>query len=223
MDLSFDSSSAPFTHYHQHSHRFHPYSRYDSSSTVQMYGQTSYYPKQNWINKYSPPMSPINKHFNAYGSEAECDEHYFPTDSTKLQVLPDPNNNMTTEYSGDQLVTKITNRTTGVVRVVKRRVTANKKERRRTQSINSAFANLRECIPNVPADTKLSKIKTLRLATSYITYLTELLHGPIETSLKKMNEGFRADLPSTKRTPRENFQVFIHSFHSNALSKYINL
>uniref|UniRef100_A0A8C5U752 Heart- and neural crest derivatives-expressed protein 1 n=1 Tax=Malurus cyaneus samueli TaxID=2593467 RepID=A0A8C5U752_9PASS len=39
-----------------------------------------------------------------------------------------------------------------------------KKERRRTESINSAFAELRECIPNVPADTKLSKIKTLRLS-----------------------------------------------------------
>lgn len=44
------------------------------------------------------------------------------------------------------------------VRVVKRRSTANKKERRRTQSINNAYADLRECIPNVPADTKLSKV-----------------------------------------------------------------
>lgn len=39
----------------------------------------------------------------------------------------------------------------------KRRNTANKKERRRTQSINNAFAELRDCIPNVPADTKLSE------------------------------------------------------------------
>ncbi|KAK4311503.1 hypothetical protein Pmani_016971 [Petrolisthes manimaculis] len=64
----------------------------------------------------------------------------------------------------------------GCGRVVKRRSSANKKERRRTQSINNAFAELRECIPNVPADTKLSKIKTLRLATSYIAYLMEVLH-----------------------------------------------
>lgn len=60
------------------------------------------------------------------------------------------------------------------VRVVKRRTTANKKERRRTQSINNAYADLRDCI-NVPADTKLSKIKTLRLALSYINYLTGIL------------------------------------------------
>lgn len=50
-----------------------------------------------------------------------------------------------------------------------------KKERKRTQSINTAFAELRDRIPNVPADTKLSKIKTLRLATSYIAYLTDIL------------------------------------------------
>ncbi|KAK7097383.1 heart- and neural crest derivatives-expressed protein 2-like [Littorina saxatilis] len=61
------------------------------------------------------------------------------------------------------------------VRCIKRRVTANKKERRRTLSINNAFANLRGCIPNVPSDTKLSKIKTLRLATSYIAYLMDVL------------------------------------------------
>ena len=52
---------------------------------------------------------------------------------------------------------------------------ANKKERRRTLSINSAFSDLRNCIPNVPTDTKLSKIKTLRLAISYIRYLMQCL------------------------------------------------
>lgn len=56
-----------------------------------------------------------------------------------------------------------------------RRMSANQKERRRTQNINTAFAELRRCIPNVPQDTKLSKIRTLRLATSYIGYLQEVL------------------------------------------------
>lgn len=46
------------------------------------------------------------------------------------------------------------------VRVVKKRNTANKKERRRTQSINNAFSCLRDKIPNVPSDTKLSKVST---------------------------------------------------------------
>ncbi|XP_071787653.1 heart- and neural crest derivatives-expressed protein 2-like [Asterias amurensis] len=70
---------------------------------------------------------------------------------------------------------------------------SNRKERRRTLSINSAFSDLRECIPNVPADTKLSKIKTLRLATSYIAYLSEVLSkddgiGPVDAA------NFKAEL-----------------------------
>lgn len=57
------------------------------------------------------------------------------------------------------------------------RVKANKKERRRTQSINQAFSELRRHIPDVPSDTKLSKIKTLRLAISYINHLTLALNS----------------------------------------------
>ncbi|XP_013793551.1 heart- and neural crest derivatives-expressed protein 2-like [Limulus polyphemus] len=75
---------------------------------------------------------------------------------------------------------------------IKRRNTANKKERRRTLSINNAFADLRECIPNVPADTKLSKIKTLRLATSYIAYLMDLLAQ--DNPACAPNGGFKAEL-----------------------------
>ena len=67
-------------------------------------------------------------------------------------------------------------------RIVKRRSSANKKERRRTMSINNAFAELRDCIPNVPPDTKLSKIRTLRLATQYIETLMNLLHEDYPSS-----------------------------------------
>merc|ERR1712080_23429 len=59
--------------------------------------------------------------------------------------------------------------------------TSNKKERKRTESINTAFSDLRRCIPNVPADTKLSKIKILRLATSYIAYLMDTLNTAEES------------------------------------------
>ncbi|KAG5893556.1 hypothetical protein JTB14_013639 [Gonioctena quinquepunctata] len=84
------------------------------------------------------------------------------------------------------------------VRVVKRRSTANKKERRRTQSINNAYADLRDCIPNVPADTKLSKIKTLRLATSYISYLTRALETDDTAG------GFKAELGTISRKSSSN-------------------
>lgn len=76
-------------------------------------------------------------------------------------------------------------------RLSRRKGVPPKKERRRTESINSAFAELRECIPNVPADTKLSKIKTLRLATSYIGYLMDVLAKDSEPG---GTEGFKAEL-----------------------------
>lgn len=87
-------------------------------------------------------------------------------------------------------------------RVVKRRTTANKKERRRTLSINNAFAQLRGCIPNVPSDTKLSKIKTLRLATSYISYLMDVLEKDDHTLTET---GFKAEIAkkSTKQLEKE--------------------
>lgn len=59
---------------------------------------------------------------------------------------------------------------------------ANARERDRTHrfvadnSVNSAFTLLRTLIPTEPADRKLSKIETLRLASSYIAHLgTQLL------------------------------------------------
>ena len=54
---------------------------------------------------------------------------------------------------------------------------ANMRERDRTQSVNSAFSSLRELIPTEPLDRKLSKIETLRLATSYIHHLAVQLHA----------------------------------------------
>lgn len=72
--------------------------------------------------------------------------------------------------------------TTGIPEKIIQRVKANKKERRRTQSINQAFGELRRHIPDVPSDTKLSKIKTLRLAISYISHLMSLLDDDLSSS-----------------------------------------
>ncbi|CAM5159619.1 unnamed protein product [Natator depressus] len=98
-------------------------------------------------------------------------------------------------------------------RLGRRKGVGPKKERRRTESINSAFAELRECIPNVPADTKLSKIKTLRLATSYIAYLMEVL---AKDSQAGETEGFKAELKKTdsresKRKREPPPEVYSHS------------
>lgn len=55
------------------------------------------------------------------------------------------------------------------------RQAANARERDRTHSVNTAFTALRTLIPTEPADRKLSKVETLRLASSYISHLANVL------------------------------------------------
>ncbi|XP_066540160.1 basic helix-loop-helix transcription factor scleraxis [Hoplias malabaricus] len=57
----------------------------------------------------------------------------------------------------------------------RQRNAANARERDRTNSVNMAFTALRTLIPTEPADRKLSKIETLRLASSYISHLENVL------------------------------------------------
>lgn len=55
---------------------------------------------------------------------------------------------------------------------------ANARERARMRVLSSAFCRLKTKLPWVPADTKLSKLDTLRLATIYIQQLrTSLTTG----------------------------------------------
>ena len=57
----------------------------------------------------------------------------------------------------------------------KRRVAANARERRRMNGLNDAFERLREVIPNLGSDHKLSKFETLQMAQTYIGALSNLL------------------------------------------------
>lgn len=55
------------------------------------------------------------------------------------------------------------------------RCAANDRERTRMRVLSKAFVKLKTSLPWVPSDTKLSKLDTLKLATSYIAYLTKIL------------------------------------------------
>ncbi|CAL8313540.1 unnamed protein product [Lota lota] len=52
---------------------------------------------------------------------------------------------------------------------------ANARERARMRVLSKAFSRLKTTLPWVPADTKLSKLDTLRLASSYIAHLRQIL------------------------------------------------
>ena len=59
--------------------------------------------------------------------------------------------------------------------VVKRRRAANARERKRMNGLNDAFEKLREHVPNVGGEKKLSKMETLQMAQTYIQTLAELM------------------------------------------------
>ncbi|XP_065208744.1 protein dimmed-like [Planococcus citri] len=56
-----------------------------------------------------------------------------------------------------------------------RRLESNERERMRMHSLNDAFEQLREVIPHVKMERKLSKIETLTLAKNYIMALTNTI------------------------------------------------
>lgn len=59
--------------------------------------------------------------------------------------------------------------------IKRRRLAANARERRRMNSLNDAFDKLRDVVPSLGSDRKLSKFETLQMAQTYILALNELL------------------------------------------------
>lgn len=59
----------------------------------------------------------------------------------------------------------------------RRRLAANARERRRMNGLNEAFDRLRQVIPSLDAEHKLSKFETLQMAQTYICALRELLRN----------------------------------------------
>lgn len=75
---------------------------------------------------------------------------------------------------------------------------ANLRERRRMQSINEAFEGLRTHIPTLPYEKRLSKVDTLKLAISYISFLNDMLRkdkNGNETGLNGMKRNIQKEPP----------------------------
>ncbi|XP_015606334.1 uncharacterized protein LOC107273051 [Cephus cinctus] len=78
-------------------------------------------------------------------------------------------------HHGKDTLHKVKSGTPGVEVLRKRRLAANARERRRMNSLNDAFDRLRDVVPSLGNDRKLSKFETLQMAQTYISALYELL------------------------------------------------
>ncbi|RZF47234.1 hypothetical protein LSTR_LSTR004943 [Laodelphax striatellus] len=63
------------------------------------------------------------------------------------------------------------------VATLAQRRAANIRERRRMFNLNEAFDKLRRKVPTFAYEKRLSRIETLRLAITYISFMSELLNG----------------------------------------------
>ncbi|XP_067122827.1 protein atonal-like [Centruroides vittatus] len=112
------------------------------------------------------PSSPISCYFTPVNSKDVVDLDRQENQRCVTRSLSDSE----TTHTGKQ----VRNRPSAII-AKKRRLAANARERRRMLSLNVAFDRLREVVPSLTNDRKLSKYETLQMAQSYITALSELL------------------------------------------------
>lgn len=107
--------------------------------------------------------------------------------------------------------------------MAQQRQAANLRERRRMQSINEAFEGLRSHIPTLPYEKRLSKVDTLKLAISYITFLSEM----VKRDKNGHETGLNVQRNYHKEPPKKiilkdrskllrSFKALLSIFHKNA-------
>ncbi|XP_012666303.1 class A basic helix-loop-helix protein 15 [Otolemur garnettii] len=111
---------------------------------------------------------------------------------------------------------------------VQRRLESNERERQRMHKLNNAFQALREVIPHVRTDKKLSKIETLTLAKNYIKSLTATIltmssgrlpglegQGPkLYQHLQQQQQQVGATLGAPEAQPQGHLQRYSTQIHS---------
>ncbi|XP_066603667.1 uncharacterized protein [Prorops nasuta] len=116
----------------------------------------------------------VQRNETCSGDLAKCDQaRYQRAEDSQLDAS-------TVEYGGGHHkgkdgLHKIKSGAPGVEVLRKRRLAANARERRRMNSLNDAFDRLRDVVPSLGNDRKLSKFETLQMAQTYISALYELL------------------------------------------------
>lgn len=108
-----------------------------------------------------------------------------------------------------------------------RRLESNERERQRMHKLNNAFQALREAIPHVKTDKKLSKIETLTLAKNYIKALTTIIldmsgaclpagEVPSEASAAKLLQCYQQHLEEEGEEGLTQYLTQMHSFSQHS-------
>lgn len=112
-----------------------------------------------------------------------------------------------------------------------RRLESNERERMRMHSLNDAFQSLREVIPHVIKERRLSKIETLTLAKNYIVALTDVICAmrsedrgseDQQTSGSERQDSSNGEQRLESTTIRVNIPVASRSYGSEAQNFYQN-
>jgi class B basic helix-loop-helix protein 8 len=107
-----------------------------------------------------------------------------------------------------------------------RRLESNERERMRMHSLNDAFEQLREVIPHIKMERKLSKIETLTLAKNYIMALTnvicEMRGEEKHYTFQDVEDDSTVELETTEDNTREQnnnsmFQQNLENHQENAM------
>lgn len=120
---------------------------------------------------YAVPRNEIG--LSPSGQPGKCDQLRYHQRNDSHHVLP-------VEYASQKpakeaTMQKMKSSAPGIEVLRKRRLAANARERRRMNSLNDAFDRLRDVVPSLGNDRKLSKFETLQMAQTYIAALYELL------------------------------------------------
>ncbi|KAG5673140.1 hypothetical protein PVAND_003211 [Polypedilum vanderplanki] len=187
----------------------HPYSINENSASPLPYGYSSSYPSVD-----------LNHHHYYYSQQSQLPEQVQQFNAQNIrtsseiidqQQQPQSTNDKRLQIVKDKLQ-KIKNKKIKLPRkqnAVREsfeqnkalRSMANVRERQRTQSLNEAFGALRKIVPTLPSD-KLSKIQTLKLASSYIDFLCNML-----ATTESMSEE-RSSISSASSSPAQCLQAF---------------
>lgn len=114
---------------------------------------------------YRPSPRTVNVYFNNLKSKTDAE-------SCQTRTMA------TTKQNGGSLKIDYKRKTSTNVKKEahrRRRLAANARERRRMQSLNEAFDQLRSVVPFISDDRKLSKYDTLQMAQTYIAALMDVL------------------------------------------------